>query len=185
MVNGDQSSANGAVSVTGTLAGNGGIIGGNTTINAGGKLAMGNGTAESIGTETFNGTLAFAATSIFEWDLNAPTTDQAGSNQGSYDKVVNNNATAMGGTSVFNVVLATGDSYSNAFWNTDKTWTNVFSGTGLASDLSAIFTSFSGTGSSTPQEWVWWLEEVPFHSTALLTSPGPPSPSQAVPWLAC
>ena len=87
-----------------------------------------------------DGTLAFAATSIFEWDLNAPITDQAGSNQGSYDKVVNNNATAMSGTSVFNVVLANGNDFSDAFWDTSKTWTNVFSGTGLASNLSSIFT---------------------------------------------
>ena len=146
VVNGNQTSATGSVSVNGTLAGNGGTIGGNTTINSGGKLAMGDGTANSIGSETFTGTLAFTATSIFEWDLNAPNTDQAGANQGSYDQVINNNGTAMSGTSVFNVVLGTGDSFGDAFWDTNKTWTNVFSGTGLATDLSAIFTSFSGSG---------------------------------------
>ncbi|MEO8614728.1 MAG: autotransporter-associated beta strand repeat-containing protein [Luteolibacter sp.] len=148
VISGNQSTATGAVSVSGTLAGSGGTIGGNTTIEAAGHLAPGNGTANSIGTETFTGTLAFVGNSIFDWDIDSPVTNQAGADQGSYDKVVNNNATQMSGTSVFNVILGTGKSYGDAFWDTDKSWTNVFSGTGLASDLSTIFTSFSNNGTA-------------------------------------
>lgn len=149
VINGNQSVATGAVSVSGTLAGSGGTVGGNTTINAGGRLAVGNGTAGSTGTETFSGTLTFTSTSIFDWNINSPTTNQAGADQGTYDQVVNTIATQMSGKSVFNIILGSGKSFTDAFWDTDKTWTNVFSGTGLATvNLSDIFTSFTNNGAA-------------------------------------
>lgn len=135
-----------------TLAGNAGTIAGATSISATGRLAPGDGTANSIGTQTFTGTLTFAATSIFDWDINSPAGADPGigtANGGSYDKVVNTNATQMSGISVFNVILGTGKSFSDAFWDTDKTWNNVFTGTGVASvNLKDIFTSFTYNGTA-------------------------------------
>ncbi len=130
------------------IAGNAGTIAGATSISGGGRLAPGNGTAKSIGTETFTGTLTFASTSIFDWDINSPSgadpgQDTVASNAGSYDKVINNNATKMSGSAVFNVILGTDRSFTDGFWNTDKKWDNVFSGSGVATNLSSIFSSFS------------------------------------------
>ena len=54
LVNGDQSAAKGAVTVSsGATLGGGGVIGGATTINSGGKLTPGN----SLGTLTFTNNL--------------------------------------------------------------------------------------------------------------------------------
>ncbi len=140
--------ANGAI-----LAGNAGTIAGATSISGGGRLAPGNGTTNSIGTETFTGTLAFVSTSIFDWDITSPLgadpgKDTVASNAGSYDKVINTNATKMSGSAVFNVILGTGNSFANAFWDTDKKWDNVFSGTGLAINLSSIFSTFTNNGTA-------------------------------------
>lgn len=145
VINGDQTAATGNVSVSGTLAGTAGTVGGNTSINAGGHLAAGNGTAGSIGSETFNKNLTFVGTSIFDWDLSASTSDTGTSNQGSYDKIVaNGGAGTLTGTSVFTIALA-GNSFTDAFWNTNKTWSDIFSGNALPTDLGAIFTTFGGS----------------------------------------
>ena len=50
-----------------------------------------------------------------------------------------------GGSAVFKIVLGT-NTYADAFWNTNKSWTNIFSGAGTPASLSAVFNSFSGTG---------------------------------------
>ena len=63
LVNGDQSSATGVVSVNSTLGGTG-IVGGATTINSGGTLSAGNG--PGILTINNNLTLKNGATAIFE-----------------------------------------------------------------------------------------------------------------------
>jgi fibronectin-binding autotransporter adhesin len=137
------------VSSGAVLAGNGGTINGATTIAGGGHLAPGDGSAKSIGTTTFNGTLAFTDTSIFDWDIASPVTNQADTNQGSYDKVIHNNATSMSGTSVFNVILGTGKSFNDPFWKTDKNWTDIFGGTGMANvNLNDIFTRFTYEGNA-------------------------------------
>lgn len=180
VISGNQSSATGAVSVNGTLAGSGGTVGGNTTINAGGHLAVGDGTAHSTGKETFTGKLTFVATSIFDWDISSPITNQAGADQGTYDQVINTNAAKMSGTSVFNVILGTGKSYSDAFWDTDKTWTNVFSGTGVATDLSTIFTSFTDNGTPLIGGLVPGEGTFTFNGSTTLTWSAVPEPTSAL-----
>ncbi|MEO5716360.1 MAG: autotransporter-associated beta strand repeat-containing protein, partial [Luteolibacter sp.] len=148
VINGDQTAATGNVSVTGTLAGTG-TVGGSTTINSGGHLAVGDGTAGSTGTETFKQNLTFVSGSIFDWDLNATNNvvdPGSAPNQGSYDKVVaSGTAGTMTGTSIFNVVLGT-NGFADAFWDSTKTWSNIFTGSGATgANLTAIFSTFSGT----------------------------------------
>ena len=79
MVNGDNHSASGAVTVgsTATLAGTG-LIGGATTIQSGGRLSPGN---NAIGTLTFSGNLTFNAgsTNLIEINKTAGTKDLADS----------------------------------------------------------------------------------------------------------
>jgi len=140
-INGNQTSATGAVTVTSKLTGTG-TIGGATTINASGTLAP---TAQISGSKmTIASTVNFASNSIFQWDLNASITDPGAtaSNTGTYGQLAATGAAT--GTSVFTIVLGT-NSYAAAFWDTNKSWNNVFSAAGLT-NLNTLFTTFSGTG---------------------------------------
>ncbi|MEO8616469.1 MAG: autotransporter-associated beta strand repeat-containing protein [Luteolibacter sp.] len=141
------------VSSGATLGGSGTISGAVTLTTA--TLAPGS-AAATVGTETFGAGLALNSTSIFEWDMQqAATTDPGaapaagGTNPGSYDKVVLNGAanSLTGSGAVFKVVLGSGKAFNDAFWDTDKTWNNVFSGTGIATSLSSIFSTFNADGS--------------------------------------
>ena len=87
--------------------------------------------------------------SIFEWNLDNPETDtgSGASNGGAYHKVTNNDA-VTGSGATFNLKLATGDAYSEAFWDTNKSWSDIFTGTGTV-DLQSLFSTFGGTGVAT------------------------------------
>jgi autotransporter-associated beta strand protein len=138
------STAGSAVTVaSGATLGGTGTVGGATTIQSGGHLAVGN----SAGTQTFSSTLAFDSGSIFDWELDASTTDPGANtaNSGTYDKVVANGAVT--GTSVFTIALLGADAFTDAFWDTNKSWSDIFTGTG-SFDLSTLFTTFGGTGVS-------------------------------------
>ncbi|MEO5715168.1 MAG: autotransporter-associated beta strand repeat-containing protein [Luteolibacter sp.] len=114
--------------------------------NNGGVLAptaSANGVALSVtGTTTFN------TGSIFEWDMSAtaPATDPGVvSNSGSYGQLAGT-GTIGGSGAVFKIVLGSGNAFTDAFWDTNKTWTNVFSGSGTTVSLASIFSSFGGSG---------------------------------------
>ena len=87
--------------------------------------------------------------SIFEWNLDNPETDTGvgATNGGSYHKVTNNDGITGKGAK-FNLKLATGDAYSEAFWDTNKSWSNIFTGGGTF-NLQSLFSSFGGTGVAT------------------------------------
>jgi hypothetical protein len=127
------------------LVGSGATLGGNATITGNtaisGTLAPGN----SPGTLNVTGNLTFNAASIFEWELDATNGADPGvvANSGTYDRVI---ATGdlTGSGAVFEVVLGSND-FSDAFWDSNKTWTNIFTA-GNSFDLASIFTSFSGAG---------------------------------------
>ena len=124
----------------GTLAGVG-TIGGATVIN--GTHSAGTG---GTGSQTFSSTLNYASGSIFEWDLSATNGSDPGvsANQGTYDKVVAAGA-ITGGSAIFKIVLGT-NTFADAFWDTNKSWTDIFGGAGTPAALSALFSSFSATG---------------------------------------
>ena len=64
-------------------------------------------------------------------------------NGGTYDQVVGNGAVT--GTSVFTVVLGS-NSITDAFWDTNKSWSNIFTTTGSGTyNLSSLFATFAGT----------------------------------------
>jgi hypothetical protein len=117
-----------AVTVSGTLSGEGTITG-NLTI--GGTHSPG---TSSTATQTVTGTLTYDSGSIFSWDIS-----QLGGGLGVYDKVV---ATATGtGGAFFNI---NNSDFTTAFWDTNKTWTDIFTG-------GAFGTVFSGGfGGSVP-----------------------------------
>ena len=155
-------SASSAVSVaagtaTGTPVaklGGTGTVGGNLSLAAesaggfknGGVLAP---TAAVSGTQfKVTGTTTFNTGSLFEWNMSAttPSTDPGVvSNSGSYGQLAGTGAIS-GSNAVFNIVLGAGNAFTDAFWNSNKSWTNVFTGAGATTALSSIFSSISGTG---------------------------------------
>jgi autotransporter-associated beta strand protein len=141
VVNGNQTNATGNVTVHSKLAGTG-TLGGATTISGTGTLAP---TAQASGNRmNIANSLTFSSGSIFEWNLNAVTSDPGVNiaNSGSYGQLAATGAAT--GTSVFNIVLGS-NAYADAFWNTNKSWNNVFSASGLTA-LNSLFTTFSGAG---------------------------------------
>ncbi len=132
------------VNVTGGALGGTGTISGATTIGSSGTLAP---TAQTSGSKLTLAATSFTTGSIFEWSLNATNGSDPGvgvANSGAYGQV---SAGSTTGTAVFAIVLGS-NTYADAFWNTDKVWNNIYTATGL-SDLSSVFTSFSGAGLTT------------------------------------
>ena len=131
-----------------SFSGTGGTLSGTGTITPAVTVTSGNtytaGTVGAAGTQTFSSALTYNSGSIFQWDLAATTADTGAgaSNSGSYDKVVANGAVT--GTSVFKIVLGS-NAFTDAFWDTNKTWSNIFAGSG-SFNLASLFTTFSGAG---------------------------------------
>lgn len=121
VINGNQSAATGALTVSSgaTLRGTG-TIGGTTEIA--GTHSTGT-TAGEVGNQNVSGNLSYTSGSIFEWDLNAPSTSNG------FDTVTgigSNTMSVSGGT--IQIVLGSGADFGNAFWNQNQTWawTNIF-----------------------------------------------------------
>ena len=142
---------------TPTLAG-GGVISSSTTIAAAGTGVVGThavgtvGANNGVGLQTFTNTLAYGSGSIFEWNLQAASTLDLGvvsdGATGFYDRVVASGSagSVTGNTAMFNILLG-GNVFTDAYWDSEKTWTNIFSGSGAPSDLTSIFGGgFSGAG---------------------------------------
>jgi autotransporter-associated beta strand protein len=127
------------VSANATLGGTG-TISGNVTISGIHSPGVSN-----IATQNFGSSLAYAAGSILSWDLDSPLNDAGlnAINQGSYDKIVANSLIGLG--SIFRILLDTGNSFSDAFWNSDKTWNNIVTTNTGTPNLAAVFSGgFAG-----------------------------------------
>lgn len=163
IINGDQIAASGAVSVAAGSAldtplaklGGTGIIGGNVTLTAesaggsrnGGVLAP-TAALSTVAKLTVAGTTTFGTGSLFEWNMSAatPSVDSGvAANSGSYGQLAGA-GTIGGSNAVFNVVLGAGNAFTDAFWNSSKSWSNIFTGAGAPTDLTTIFSSIRGAG---------------------------------------
>ncbi len=173
---------------TGAASGGSGIISGATTLtNA--TLAPGS-AAATPGTLTFGSTLALNSGPIFEWDMqqvdatNPGTAPAAGgTNQGAYDKVVlNGAANSLTGTGdgIFKIVLGSGKSFADAFWDTNKNWDNVFTGTGVATSLATIFSTFNANGSNLTGGLVAGEGTFTFNGSSTVNWTAVPEPSSAL-----
>jgi fibronectin-binding autotransporter adhesin len=119
LINGNQATATGAVTVasSATLGGSG-TVGGNTTIA--GIHSPGN----SPGIQTFNGDLTYQAGAVVNWELIANSTGSAGTD---YDQILlptTGNLSFSGSTTLalsFNGAGSAVD-WSNAFWNVNRSW---------------------------------------------------------------
>jgi autotransporter-associated beta strand protein len=165
LINGDNSAATGAVTVAagtatgtpvaklgGTGIGTNGRIGGNVILTAESASGFKNGgvlapTAAASGTKlSVAGATTFNTGSLFEWNLNAATSDTGTTNQGNYGQLAGTGVIGGSGA-VFKIVLGS-NNFDDAFWDTNKTWNNLFTGDGADNTLASIFSSFSGTGVS-------------------------------------
>ncbi|MEO8613742.1 MAG: autotransporter-associated beta strand repeat-containing protein [Luteolibacter sp.] len=157
LVNGSTDSAS-AVSVsagtaTGTpvaTLGGTGIVGGNVSLTAESTATFKNGgilapTASASGTAlAVTGTTTFNTGSIFEFDLNAATTNtRVGETYGQ----LAGTGIIGGSGAIFNIVLGT-NAFTDVFWDTTKTWTNVFTQNNVTTNtLASIFSGgFGGPG---------------------------------------
>ncbi len=149
----NDSFAIGALNFGGTgnsLTGTGGslsigtLTGANSITITGGVTVTGTHNVTNGSTQTIT-SLNYGAGSTFAWDLSTVTTDpgNGASNQGTYDKVSTTTLTGAAGTQTFQILLA-GSSFTNAFWDTNKSWTNIFTST--TGTLGSIFDTFSGAG---------------------------------------
>ncbi len=154
LVNGNQSAATGAVSIAANATlGGGGTVGGATSFTGASVHAPGS-AAATVGSQSFSSTVTYGSGTIFSWDLNTltggdvtdPGPGASNAGTGTYDQVTATGA-ITGGSAVFKVVLAAGDSFGDAFWNTDKSWTNIFTGgSGSSASLAALFSGFDASG---------------------------------------
>ena len=125
-------------------------IGGNVSLTAESSFGSKNSgvlapTAAASDTKlSVTGTISFGTGSIFEWTLGAATSDTGLTNQGNYGQLAGTGE-ITGSNAVFKIVLGS-NSFTDAFWNSNKTWDNVFTGAGASTDLTALFSSMSGSG---------------------------------------
>jgi autotransporter-associated beta strand protein len=143
LINGSTASTSAVTAAAVTTLGGSGNIGGSTEIS--GIHAPGN---VAVGQQSFGSNLTYVEDSLFEWELNAGTTDPGAgtNNSGAYDKVVASGAVT--GSSTFSI-SSLGNSFTEAFWDTNKSWSDIFTA-GLGSQpLQSIFSTFSGTNVST------------------------------------
>lgn len=104
----------------------------------------------SVGTHTFTSSVTYDSGATLAWQVNTTATTDPGANTdnyGTYDKVVANGTagSVTGGAAVFKIAVIS-STYSDAFWDTNKSWSNIYSGAGAPANLAAVFSSFSGPG---------------------------------------
>jgi len=140
-------SGNVTVNNNGTKLMGTGTVGGNTTINSSAILAPGD---SGVGKVNFSGDLTASSGSIFQWELAATPAETGRAT--SYDAV--NVAGTLGGSGgIFRVVLNGSQNFSESFWDSNRTWTDIFktadagSNVNFASCFSSVQYYNSATGS--------------------------------------
>jgi fibronectin-binding autotransporter adhesin len=155
LINGNQASATGNVTVSSAARlGGTGTVGGNTSIAGTAIHSPGN----SVGKQTFDATgvananLNYASTSIFEWELaSVPAattiTDNVNyaSNRGTAYDAVNVTGTLSGSDAIFRVVLQGTQEFTGGFWAENQTWSDIFrNGDGSDTSNLSFASIFSG-----------------------------------------
>jgi autotransporter-associated beta strand protein len=150
-----------------TFSGTGGTLSGTGTITpaavitsenrqtAGSSVTTANPTA-AIGKQTFSTSLDFQEGSIFEWNLTANTDSSEGARGTDYDAVNTASLLNTGAGAIFRVVLNGTQDFSESFWDTNRTWADIFKTANAGSNLSiaSIFSApvqyYNSVGSLAP-----------------------------------
>lgn len=173
LINGNQSTADGAVTVSsGATLGGYGTVGGATLVN--GTHAPGN----SPGVQSFAGDLSYGTTALFSWELDS-LTEGAGDRGSQFDGVNVGGNLSIDAGSMFNIVLGVAFDAEDSFWKETRNWT-VFDVTGSTSGL---FSSFQMFDSSSPTSPVNYSQAGGFQylpESGTLTWSAVPEPSSAM-----
>lgn len=126
--------ASGNVSVvSGAKLSGAGTIAGATSI--GGTHTVGG--SNATGTQAFGNDLGYAAGSVFEWDINTGSA--------AYDKTTITGNLNVASGAIFKVVSSS--AFSDTFWNTGHTWSDIFNGQAMTNFLVSNF-QYVAAGSS-------------------------------------
>jgi autotransporter-associated beta strand protein len=182
VVNGSLASGS-AVTVTsgGTLGGTG-TVSGTVAAKSGGIVGPGN----SPGVLT-TGAASFESGSIFSWELNnnmdGDTVDagDTGTRGLNYDGLTSSSLAVASGA-IFRVVLADTAILTNAFWDQNQTWTDIFSVSGATTSaaLNQLFNSFEVFNGTTNITETYSLEGTFAFTGSTLTWTAVPEPSSAL-----
>jgi autotransporter-associated beta strand protein len=128
-----------------------GTITGAVSIEDSGTHAPGN----SIGIQNVSGNVTYNPSSIFEWEMNYAAGNE-GARGTNYD-AVNVGGNVNGNNSVFRIVLPGSGTFADTFWNANRTWSNIFTGsngTTPVSNWAGVFSALTyfnaGGGISEP-----------------------------------
>jgi autotransporter-associated beta strand protein len=154
-INGGKLLVNGTTSTTGVVTANnaGTILGGNGTIGGATTMTLGTihtaGDAVTLANITGAGTIdqvdfttgiTYNQGSIFEWNLTGNTETGIGTRGINYDAVNTASLATTGTGAIFRVVLNAGQDFSEGFWNSDRTWSDIFeNAAGTDLDIASIF----------------------------------------------
>ena len=172
---------------SGATLGGSGTITGNVTLAAESSTGAGNGGKLAAGSSpgiltVDSGTTTLNSGSIFDWELNGNVDDDTGIRGTNYDGLtsINGGDLTVASGAIFRVILTDTVDGSNAFWNTTRSWSDIFSIAGtttmaganlfdtvqiLDSTTGSLFTPVNGTFSFTGSTLTW--SAVPEPSTAL------------------
>ncbi len=133
---------------TGTLSGTG-IISPATVVTSGNRQTAGTSVTATtpsvtLGKQTFGTSIDFQTGSIFEWNLTANADTSVGTRGTNYDAVDTTSLLNTGAEAIFRVVLNGTENFDEAFWNADRSWTDIFKNGSAALNIEEIF----GTGAN-------------------------------------
>jgi autotransporter-associated beta strand protein len=128
---------NGTLDVTGISSGTFTVgtsqtLSGSGTVNASGKTLSIEGThavGSSPGQQDVTGNLSYASGSVFEWDL-AANVDGTGTRGTDFDAVDVSSDLTIDSAATFKVIQNAGVDFTNAFWDNNQTWSNIWNVTG-------------------------------------------------------
>ena len=138
------------VSVTGGILGGTGSIAGATTISSAAIHTAAD--AGTIGKQTFTTGVTYNQDSIFEWNLTANADVSIGTRGNNYDAINTASLATTGTKAIFRVVLNGGQDFSETFWNTSRTWSDIFTNVAgntnqnIASIFSSTFQYYNSSG---------------------------------------
>jgi autotransporter-associated beta strand protein len=136
-----------ALSKTVTFSSTGGTLSGTGTISNAVTVATGNtytpGDVGAAGTQHFSNNLTLGSSSIFAWDLTTASTTAG------FDKVTGAANMKFNGSAGIFRVISNMDFSAGTFWDTQKQWTDIFTGfqtlTGWTPDTAVAVYNSSGT----------------------------------------
>jgi autotransporter-associated beta strand protein len=110
------------------------------TVNGNTRIAGTHAPGSGIGAVVMDGDVTYAAGSIFEWQMDSSVRE--GTRGMDYD-ALDISGTLGGAGAVFRIVLGGNDTFDQEFWNTSRTWSDIFQTAGSSLAFDSIFSSLT------------------------------------------